>query len=181
MFTVESYNTFFREAAVKHINILHNVAAESQDGPVAEASFFIGIDSAINGVRTQQTTANCTLIVLKYESKGRDNGAFDYRARYTGGFLVCKSADVSDIDAVELAEATAEETAWDIINLIIQSRVGAGGLPCSSPFGEVDMSDVSMTHVGPFLDKQFGWLVEFEFVVTKNSLINPARIISQFS
>lgn len=182
MFTVESYNNFFRTAAVRHVNILHNIAAEGQDSPKGEASFFVGIDSAINGVRTQQVTDKCTLVLLKYEAKGRENNALDYRAMYSGGFIVCKSADASDISDVEAAEKTAEETAWDIINLMVSRMVDAGtGLHCASPFGELDLNDFTMTHVGPFLDKQFGWLVEFDFLVSRYEIMSADRLLTQFN
>lgn len=182
MFTTEQYNSFFRDAAERHINIQHNVLAESQDGPISEASFFIGIDKAINGVRTQQSTTNCTLIVLKYEAKGRENGALDYRAIYKGGFIVCKSAEASDASAIEDAEVVTEKTAWDIINLMIQTVVDTNtGLHCPSRFGELDLNDFSISHVGPFLDNQWGWLVEFDFLINRNDLINIDRIDTQFT
>jgi len=181
MFTITSYNQFFRTAAIWHVDIEHNVTAEGQDGPVAECGFYIGIDKAINGIRTQTRPDKCTLIVLKYEAKGTDNGAFDYRGLYTGGFIICKAADISNSAEVEAVEAITEETAWDIINLIIQKMVNPiDGLHCLSPFGEVSMNDVRMTHVGPFVDKQFGWLVEFDFLIEKNTLINPERVVEKF-
>lgn len=181
MFTITSYNDYFRQCAVQHINIQHNVAAESQDGPVGECTYFIGLDKAITGIRTQSSPDKCTLITLKYEAKGKDNGYFDYRGTYTGAFMVVTAADPSDSDAVEAAEAITEETAWDIINSIIQRQVNTGsGQHCASPFGEVSLNDFSITHVGPFIDKQFGWLVEFEYTVSRSALINPDRLATQF-
>ena len=181
MFKSSSYNQFFRECAIAHKAILHNTAAEGNDGPSGECTFYIGIDKAINGVRKKIDASKLSLIALKYEAKGSDNGAFDYRGMYKGAFIICQAADMSSTAAIETAEDLTEETAWDIINLIIQRQVSAAsGLHCSSPFGEVSLSDFQISNVGPFLENHYGWMVEFDFKITRAELISPDRLATQF-
>lgn len=175
------YVNYFRNIAVKHKKINHQIGAETNSYFTKDNRHFAIFehDEVINGLRS--TIADGIVLFLHlYDGKGYENQADDYRVRNTGAFIIAEKAPIHyqtrgnvaynpgfDLPEVLHSYELCESIMWDIINrMIIDSRS-----PCHF-FNYLELSDFTIEPVSNLWDGRYGWYVQFQFTSKRNEYIS---------
>lgn len=158
---IANYINYFRNLAVLHPDILHQVSAEGLDGDVTgvkfgmfwEADLFNKVPPA--GINSPDITMHLHLL----EGRTDDStGYFSINGKYDGGLVLTKRAILGDYEGERIAYKDTFEVLMDIlVELKDQSRARCDG------FAPFDFQDIQFFQVGPIWDNRFGWWLKFSF------------------
>ena len=173
--TLKDYTEYFRQLAVSHYLIQHQVAAESADatdkGNCKFAMF--DTDEVVTGLRSA-IGDGYVLFVEAYTFRGKDNDMGDYRSRHQGSFLLAKKTKKFSIADKVDNMAACEGIVLDIMNKIVYDSTN-GGTSCGCPFQHVSLNDFSCEPVMEIWDGRSGWVVNFNFEQDRSDMIDSDR------
>lgn len=159
---IQGYIDYFRQLAVTHKDIQHNIASETGDASPGEKRFSTwGIDQVVTGLRTKM--GDPLLLLENYEIHTSGQNMHDVKAAYSGAFTVIGRAKVNNYADEVFQFAKCERIYKDILQKIWQEMYGADAEFCSTPFYSFQFHTLSIIPVGPLFDNSFGWRIEFSF------------------
>jgi hypothetical protein len=160
--TVCGYIDYFRQLAVRHKEIQHQPTSENGDASPGTQKFCRwNVEEAVSGLRSKMGWPG--LLLEMYEIVTRSPSPYDVKGVYSGAFTVLDKT-TSDNTQSEVDAFSKTETIYqDMLKQIWQDHYGTGKDRCSTPFAEFYFDNLNIVPVGPILDRQCGWRVEFQF------------------
>lgn len=132
------------------------------------------MDEVVKGARSN-IGGGPVLHLHNYEWKLLDNGAFNTKGIYTGGFLITNNAKSNDAESEESALILCETIAWDIIGKMYKD-FQSGGETCDTALGRVVWDSLSVSPTGRLWENRVGWWVEFQFDKSVNDNISEESV-----
>lgn len=176
---VNIYTNYFRQKAIAHPLLMHDIAAESADGEIGKRRFTtFNMQQVANGLRSA-ISDNPFFHLHIYDIRLKDNGSA-IKGDYTGGFLITMKANKDVLNEIETAYNTCESIALDIIG-DMRMEFLADPNKCDFPFGEIYWSQATINAAGPIFTERYGWWVEFPFDVKMNSRLSKQQIDFNFN
>jgi hypothetical protein len=164
---VESYIDYFRQLAVKHKDLVHDIASESGNGSPGSCSFSRwNATDLIKGMRTS-VAPTCLLLEL-YEENYKAEHAFNVQGNLMGAFSVVSEAKTNDPQDEERAYAVTETIMAQLLNKIWHDHYGKGKTLCASPFKFFELAGAERVPIGPVLTNAYGWRFQFSFTLSNN-------------
>ncbi len=160
--SASNYIDYFRDIAVRHKEILHDVLSEGQDGIPGECRFStFSMDDVSRNLRTQ-TADGIALHLHLYDWQVKDNEAGDVRGQHNGGFLITKKAQPNNNKDEQDVYVATELVVWDIVNKMYNEK-NAGACNCYNFSDIINFNTITVKPVGPLWDNRYGWWVEFTY------------------
>ena len=176
---IGAYKDYFRDCAIRHKKIKHDPASEGNGGVVAKRKFeSFNMDEVAKSLRSS-VGDGIVLFLHMYDWSPEDNGAFDTKAVYTGGFMVTMKAAVNNSGSEEIAYVETEQVAWDIIGKMY-GDFQTSEEKCMNALGMVNWNSIKVTSTGQLWDNRFGWWVEFNFTKSVNHLLSEDSVTNAF-
>ena len=159
---LNDYINYFRNIAVQHYRIGHQVAGETGDSRPGKMRFasYNAADVISKSLRTKVGFPALLTEVYDWDTKG--STVYDVKNNFIGGFMVLDHANAKDYADEQRALNTTEGIMHEILWRIWQDHYGPDKDRCQTPFQHLDMN-LSVIAVGPVFDNEFGWRVEFSF------------------
>lgn len=164
---VTGYVDYFRQLAVKHTALLHDVASETGDcEPGAQRFAKVSVDQVLRALNNKMGFP-CMTVEL-YDTETESQMVYEVRNKPRGAFMVIDHPE-NDTHAAELAcYETCETIVYQLLKQIWQHHYRPGVNRCVTPFKDFDFNKISITPVGPIFNKEFGYRVEFDFTFQNN-------------
>jgi hypothetical protein len=155
------YTDYFRQLAVKHTAILHNVDAEQGKGNIKRNRFgrFTAEEFA-SGQRASFDTP--ALLITMFDIKTNSESVFDIRQRPSGSFMVIDTAEIGNADSEQAAYARTEIIVYQLLQRIWMDHYGPGTDRCTTPFKQFRLN-LDITPTGQLFTSEYGWFVPFDF------------------
>ncbi len=164
---VESYINYFRQLAVKHKDLVHDIASESGNGAPGSCSFSRwNATDLVKGLRT--SVANTCLLLEMYEETLKAEHAHNIQGDYMGAFSVVSEAKQNDALDEERAYAATETIMKQLLNKMWHDHFGKGKNLCTSPFKFLELNRAERVPIGPVLTNAYGWRFQFSFTLSNN-------------
>ncbi len=161
---VKAYIDYFRQLAVQHINLQHNPASEDGDAAPGACHFSRWTaDEVVTGLRSR---VNFPALLLElYELTTKSTIEYDVKNNYSGAFSVVQSALKENYASEVEAFALTEKIVSDLLNKIWADHYAPGVERCETPFMYFNFDNINITPFGPVLENEFGYRVEFNFMM----------------
>ncbi len=160
--TSDSYINYFRTLAVIEEEIQHNPDSENNDSDPGEKRFTRwSADEAITSLRNK--IGFPALLLEMYEVNTKSEVPYDVKGMYTGAFTILAHAANGDVQQETEALALTERIYQNILKMIYQDHYGYNKDRCSTPFTDFSFNNLDIRPIGPILDNEFGWRIEFNF------------------
>lgn len=161
---VTTYVDYFRQLAVRHRALKHDVETERGKGNPAYKRFTtFGNNEVIQGLKTQISFP--ALCIELYDETGNADNSYDIRQKPKGSFMVIEHAIEGDFIDELRAYAVAEEIVYDILKQIYQDHA-PGTDACARPFKNFSFN-YEKTPTGKLFTNEYGWYVQFDFEFNK--------------
>lgn len=158
---VTAYVDYFRQLAVRHKDLLHDVLTEQGKGDMKRSAFAtFGNNEIISGLRTK---IGATALALElYDNHLSNETPYDIRQSPKGAFMVINHAiEGSFIDELR-AYALTEGIMYDILKQVWQDHYGPTADQCTRPFKQFRYSG-EITPTGKLFTNYYGYYVQFDF------------------
>lgn len=160
---VDTYTNYFKNIAVKHKDLLHNIASEDGDVTPGEKAFTSwSVEESVSGLRTK--ISNRCLLLELFEELLTSEQLYEIRGNYSGAFTVIfKSPTKKFSDELDMF-SKAYTVIKQILKKIWLDMYKAGNNFCGKPFKEFDFNGLRLQPVSNILDgTYFGYRCEFTF------------------
>lgn len=173
--SASNYISYFRDVAVRHKDILHDVLSEGQDGIPEACRFSIfSMDEVSRNLRTQ-IAEGVVLHLHLYDWQVTDNEAGDTRGQYHPGFLITEKAQPNNNLSEQQVYIHTERVVWGIINKMYL-EMNNGEKDCAHFADVINFNTITVKPVGPLWDNRYGWWVEFKYSKKKAMLYDLTDI-----
>lgn len=159
---LNDYINYFRNIAVSHHKIRHQVQSETGDSRPGAMRFASYNAADVLSKRMRTKVGFPALLAEVYEWDTKGSTVYDVRNNFIGGFMVLDHAKQNDPADEQRALATTEIIIHQIIWRLWQDHYGPDKDRCQTPFQHLNM-DINAMAVGPVFDNEFGWRIEFSF------------------
>ena len=178
---VSSYIDYFRQLAVQHKDIQHNIESETGDGPVGSKHFARwSSEEVVTGLRSSISFTPSALLLELYEVVTQSESPYDIKGQYKGAFTVLAHAAPEDIAAEIEAFELTESICYDLLAKIWQDHDGDNAQRDSTPFRYFDFANISIIPVSKLFDNEFGYRIEFGFEFRQTRNISTPPIAGTF-
>jgi hypothetical protein len=159
---VEDYLNYFRQLAVSHKDLRHNVAGENGDCPPGSVRFTkISVDQVLKALNNK-IGFPCLCVEL-YEIDTKAEIVYDVKEKPRGAFIVVDHPINDSPAAEEACYIKAERITREILQQIWKHHYDAGVDRCNTPFKDFDFNKLSIVPVGPLFTNEHGYRTEFDF------------------
>ncbi len=175
---VSSYINYFRQLAIRHKDIRHNVESETGNGDIGTKHFARwSAEEVVTGLRSSISFTPSALLLELYEVITKSESPYDIKGDYKGAFTVLAHAAPENVSAEIEAFELTESICYDLLAEIWQDHYGPNTQRDSTPFKYFDFANLSILPTSKLFDNEFGYRVEFgfEFRQTRNITTPPAE------
>ena len=159
---VTGYNGYFRQLAVSHRKLKHDVESETGDcEPGAQKFCIISVVNVLNSLNSKIGFPCLTLEL--YETETESEITYDIRQKPRGAFMVVDYPESDSTADQENFYITTERIIYQILKQIWKHHYDSDVDRCDTPFKEFDFNKITITPVGPIFSRCYGWRVEFNF------------------
>ena len=174
MNNVTGYINYFRQLAVIHSMLRHDVASETGDCPPGAQRFAkISVDQVLKALPSKMGFPAMTLEL--YDTETNAENVYDIRQRPKGAFMVIDKPHDTTFAEEERCYADTETIVYQLLRKIWQDIYKPGIDRCLTPFKDFSFDKISITPVGPIFNNQFGYRIEFDFTFQNNINIATAN------
>lgn len=175
---VTAYVDYFRQLAVRHKDLLHDVQTEMGLGSTADKKFFIfGNNEVITGLNTD--IGKTALLLELYDNSGSAENVYDIRQSPKGAFMVVDLALENNFPDQLRAYAFTETIMFDILKQVWQDHYGTDADQCQRPFKQFKWN-TEITPTGKLFTNYYGWYVQFQFDFQNTIDITQAPVDGTF-
>ncbi len=158
---VTGYTNYFRQLAVSHKDLQHDIASESGNAGKKKKRFGqFKTEELISGLSNDFDFP--ALLIELYETDLSSETIHDIRQRPKGGLMIIDHAKENDFADQLRAYATAEGIMYDIMKKIWQDHYGPNSDMCTRPFKQFRFTG-SLVPTGKLFNNEFGYYFQFDF------------------
>jgi hypothetical protein len=163
---VSLYLDYFRQMAIRHADLQHNIQSETGDGPIGSQHFTTcSIEEVGTGLRGNVGWP--CLVMELYETELDSPISYDIKENPQGAFMILHHPDDTSFAAQIACYTRTELIVNDLLRQIYQDHYAFGIERCTTPFKEFYFNGVSITPVGPICNGEYGYRVVFGFQLHK--------------
>jgi hypothetical protein len=160
------YINYFRQLAVMHKDIQHDVKSETGGGAVGSKKFTsYSIEEVVQGLRT--TVGFPCLAIELYDIETEAESFSNITLRPAGAFMVLCHPENDSFAAQENCYTKAEQIVYDILKKMYNDLHGSDADACDTPFNEIEFHKIAITPVGPVFGGEYGYRVTYNFEFNK--------------
>lgn len=168
MSNVTTYINYFKNHAVKHSEIQHDILTEDGGGDPDRKRFTVfGNNEVVSGLRNQIVFPALCLELYDNNLEGQDY--YNIRHKPRGAFMVLNRFELQNFADEQRAYDNAEKIMYDILQKTWQDHYGKGKDQCTTPFLSFDFTRIEITPTGLLFTNCVGWYVQFNFQL-KNTI-----------
>lgn len=157
---ITKYVDYFRQLAVRHKDVRHDVLTEEGKGNTVNRGFGTFLNNDLITGLNYQLAANVILAEL-YDESGNGANIYDIRQQPKGAFMIiCKGKENNFADMLR-AYADAEKICYDILKQLYADHA-PGTDACNRPFRSVNFS-YDKIPTGKLFTSYYGFYVQFDF------------------
>lgn len=167
---IQDYINYFRDIAIQHGQIGHNILSEYKNYTKDEDCHFaiFSTEEVVAGLRSNISTGN-VLFLHPYFASGKENeSGTEFGSMQESSFMILQKADYDDNNALTSALAETEKIAWDVIRRIYNDANGAGPNCANNFFYRLNLNRFSLEPVQNLFEGRHGWYVKFQFELKRS-------------
>lgn len=158
---VTAYTEYFRQLAVSHKDLQHDINSESGNAGQRKKRFALfKTEELISGLSND--IGFPSLLLELYEIDLSNETVYDIRQSAKGGFMVVEHAKENDFADQLRAYATAEGIMYDIMKKIWMDHYGSNSDMCTRRFKQFRFNG-SIIPTGKVFDNEYGYYCQFGF------------------
>ncbi len=160
---ITGYINYFRQLAIHHVDLQHDPASETGDAAPGSKKFTRwSAEEVLTGLRSAVSFP--ALMLELYETTTKSEMNLDVKNDHSGAFTVLASAQPGSQTSEIEAFTKAQEITTDLLQKIWDDHYGPGANRCSAPLNFFDFDGLQITPVGPLINNEFGYRVEFKIL-----------------